>query len=246
MTKYVLLNAEEHAKIKIRTERSIELGDCVQYAMTFPFEFRNIQAHYPIFFQKNPSNGEFFPLALFGFEANENLFLTEAEGWRASYVPVMITRQPFLIGFQGDQDDPDVREAVVSVDMDNPRVSEKEGEPLFLEHGGSSEYLQRISGTLELIHQANEHSKKFVDALIENDLLETVTLNIELNDGSENQLLGFYTINETSVQQMSAEQLFSLNEKGFLQPIFMVLASYSCLRHMIDEKNARRESESNA
>ena len=237
MTNYVLLNDQEHAKLKIITTRSADYGDNVKYVMTFPFEFRNIQSCYPIFFQKDPDSGTFYPLALFGFENNENLFLSEA-GWDAHYIPIMIRRQPFLIGFQEDADDPEKKNAVVSIDMDNPRVSESDGEALFLEHGGSSEYLQEMSASLELIHQANEHSKRFVDALIEHDLLESFTLNIDLDDGSSNQLLGFYTINEDSVQQLDAESLASLNQNGFLQPIFMVLASHSCLRSLIDRKNA--------
>jgi hypothetical protein len=238
MTNYVLLNDIEHANLKVVNERSEALGDKVKYAMTFPFEFRSVQAYYPIFFQKEASTGAFFPLALFGFENDENLFLDD-KGWQAPYVPVMIRRQPFLIGFQSDADDAEVKNPVVSIDMDSPRVSETEGEPLFLEHGGSSKFLQKVTGNLELIHQAHEHSKKFVDALIEHDLLESFTLNIELDNGSANQLMGYYTINEDSVQQLSAESLASLNSQGFLQPIFMVLASHSSIRALIELKNAK-------
>jgi hypothetical protein len=238
MTNYVLLNDIEHANLKVVNERSEALGDKVKYAMTFPFEFRSIQACYPIFFQKEASTGAFFPLALFGFENDENLFLND-NGWQAPYVPVMIRRQPFLIGFQSDADDSEVKNPVVSIDMDSPRISETEGESLFLEHGGSSEFLQKVTGNLELIHQAHEHSRKFVEALIEHDLLESFTLNIELDNGSANQLMGYYTINEDSVQQLSAESLASLNSQGFLQPIFMVLASHSCIRALIDIKNAK-------
>ena len=238
MTNYVLLNDSEHANLKIVTTRSADYGDNVKYVMTFPFEFRNIQSCYPIFFQKDSETGGFFPLALFGFENGENLFLSE-QGWDASYIPIMIKRQPFLIGFQADAEDSDKKNPVVSIDMDNPRVSESEGEALFLEHGGSSEYLQKTTGSLELIHQASEHSKRFVEALIEHDLLEAFTLNIELADGSSNQLLGFYTINEQSIQQLSGESLAKLNASGFLQPIFMVLASHSCIRSLIDLKNLK-------
>ncbi len=69
------------------------------YAITFPWEFRNLQAHYPILFRKRPDTGEFQPIALFGFEERENLFLT-GSGWDAAYVPLTIERQPFLIGMQ--------------------------------------------------------------------------------------------------------------------------------------------------
>ena len=98
MTNYVLLNDTKHANLKVITTRSANYGDDLKYAMTFPFEFRNIQACYPIFFHKDPETGAFFPLALFGFENDENLFLSDS-GWEAPYVPIMVTRQPFVIGF---------------------------------------------------------------------------------------------------------------------------------------------------
>ena len=240
MTNFVLLDPKEHANLKVITERSAQYGDNVKYTMTFPFEFRNIQSCYPIFFQKDAESGKFFPLALFGFDNDENLFLSDS-GWNAPYVPIMIKRQPFLIGFQSDPDNPEAKKAMVSIDLDNPRVSESEGEVLFPEQGGTSEFLQKTTGNLELIHQANAHSEKFVNALIEHDLLESFTLEITLNDGSGNQLLGFYTINEDSLRQLSGPVLASFNEQGFLQPIFMVLASHSCIGSLVNLKNAKLE-----
>lgn len=238
MTNFVLLDPAEHANLKVITERSAAYGDNVKYAMTFPFEFRNIQSCYPIFFQKDANSGKFFPLALFGFDNDENLFLSES-GWNASYIPIMIRRQPFLIGFQKDPDNPEAKRAIVSIDMDNPRVNETEGEELFPAQGGTSQFLQKVTGNLELIHQAHIHSEKFVNALIEHDLLEAFTLEIKLNDGSGNQLIGFYTINEDSLRQLSGPALGGLNEQGFLQPIFMVLASHSRIRTLVDLKNAK-------
>lgn len=238
MTNFVLLDPEKHANLKVITERSAKYGDNVNFAMTFPFEFRNIQSCYPIFFQKATDSGRFFPLALFGFERNENLFLTDS-GWDAGYIPIMIRRQPFLVGFQEDSTNPGQKRAIVSIDMDNPRVNESEGETLFPEQGGTSPFLQEMIGNLELIHQANEHSAKFVDALIEHELLEPFTLEITLNDGSGNQLIGFYTINEDALRELSGPVFASLNEQGFLQPIFMALASHSCISTLVERKNAR-------
>lgn len=241
MANYVLLNKEDHAKTKVICTRGEQYGDRVKYAMTFPFEFRNIQSAYPIFFSKNSESGEYFPLALFGFEGDENLFLCDDE-WQAHYVPVMIRRQPFLIGFQNNEDDPAEKTAIVSIDMDNPRVNEEEGEDLFLEHGGTSEFLQEMTGNLELIHQGHQQNQKYQQALSDLDLLEPFTLDIELNDGSNNQLLGFYTINEEKIQNLTAEQLGALNEQGFLLPTFMVLASHSKLRDLIERKSTKLAS----
>ncbi|GHA13348.1 peptidase [Arenicella chitinivorans] len=236
MSNFELLNPAQHSDLKVITERSADYGDAVNYVMTFPFEFRNIQHCYPIFFQKDATSSAFFPIALLGFEQNENLFL-DNPGWNAPYVPLMIRRQPFLIGYQTDANDPNQRNPMVSIDMDNPRVNETDGEALFLEHGGTSDFLQQATESLELIHQAHEHSAKFMAKLAELELLEAFSMTVKLNNGSENQLLGFYTLNEEKVQNLSGDVLSQLNQQGFLQPLFMVIASHSCVSDLVERKN---------
>ena len=103
------------------TERGEAQGDKIQYSLIYPLEFRNIQSCYPIFISKSGETGEFFPIALFGFENNENLFLDE-NGWNAVYIPMMVERQPFLIGYQGASEDE--LKPIVSIDMDSPKISE--------------------------------------------------------------------------------------------------------------------------
>ena len=236
MSNFELLNPARHSKLKVITERSADYGDAVNYVMTFPFEFRNIQHCYPIFFQKDPTSDAFFPIALLGFEQNENLFL-DNPGWNAPYVPLMIRRQPFLIGYQTDANDPSQRNPMVSIDMDNPRVNETEGEALFLEHGGTSDFLQQATASLELIHQAHEHSAKFMAKLAELELIEAFSMTVKLNNGSENQMLGFYTLNEEKVQNLAGDVLSELNQQGFLQPLFMIIASHTCVGDLVERKN---------
>ena len=235
MANFVMLNQEQHADIKVIDERSQVYGDNVMYAMTFPFEFRNVQGSYPIFFQKNAETGAFFPVALFGFQEAENLFLDDS-GWNAAYIPLMIRRQPFLIGFQEDSTAKDKKKAVITIDMDSPRVNTEKGNALF-EHGGMTEYLSQMNANLEMINAAHEHNEKFFNAIMELELIEQFTLDVPLKDGSTNQLLGLYTINEDKVQELSGEQMQQLNSQGFLMPIFMVMASHSCLRTLVDRKN---------
>ena len=99
MTDFQLLSPEQHKDVKVITDHRADLGDNLKFVQTFPFEFRNVQNSYPIFLHKDPDSNDMQCIALLGFEQNENLFLTET-GWDASYVPLMIKRQPFLIGFQ--------------------------------------------------------------------------------------------------------------------------------------------------
>ena len=238
MANFQMLNLEQHADLKVIDDRSEAFGDNVMYAMTFPIEFRNIQGNYPIFFQKNAETGAFFPVALFGFQEGENLFLS-ADGWDAQYVPLMIRRQPFVIGFQKDESAESQKKAVITLDMDNPRVNTERGNALFEAHGGMSDYLTAMGANLEMIHAGTQHSEQFITAITELDLIEPFTLDVPLNDGSQNQLLGLYTVNEESLQQLDGEALGTLNSKGYLMPLFMILASHSCLTTMVNKKNAQ-------
>jgi len=239
MSNYVILNSSAHANTKVITDRGAEYGDNIKYALTFAFEFRNIQSCYPIFFSKDSETGQFYPIALFGLVNNENLFLDD-RGWDATYIPMMIERHPFLIGYQGAADPDGDPSPVVSIDMDNPRVSKLKGETLFTDGGKPTAYLEQAVTRLEAIHRGHEHNKDFVTALLDNDLLEPFTMEIKLNDGSDNQLLGFYTINEDKLSQLSGEALSALNTDGHLQPIYMALASYARVRTLIDKKNAQQ------
>ncbi|MDH3619693.1 MAG: SapC family protein [Gammaproteobacteria bacterium] len=233
MPNFALVNKEEHTDLRINTQHSAELGDNVQLAMTFPFEFRNVQACYPIMFRK--SGDEFMPVALFGFEKDENLFLNKS-GWDANYIPVMIRKEPFLIGTQGVGDS-DEEARVLSLDLDSPRVNKEEGEALFGPLGEMTEYLESQAATLEVIYKGHQQNRLFVNALLADDLLESVTLDITLKDGSRNSLLGFYTINEEKIPDLSAETLHLLNRNDMLLPLFMVLSSMSNIQQLIHLKN---------
>ena len=170
MTNFQLLNNVQHKDLRVIIDRSAQLGDNVWYAVTFPNEFKSLQRHYPVFFIKNPDDGEFQAVAMFGVEEGENLFLDE-NGWNASYIPLNIMRQPFLIGFQ-DQDHGGEtrREPVVSIDMDSPRIHPELGEPVFLEHGGNSEYLENVNSILNVVFVGMRTTKPFFKTLEELDL----------------------------------------------------------------------------
>jgi len=243
MANFQLLNNVDHKDLKIIIDRSAELGDNIWYAVTFPSEFRNLQRHYPVFFAKNPDDGEFQAVAMFGVEEGENLFLDE-KGWNASYIPLNIMRQPFLVGFQDqEKDGSTTREPVISVDMDSPRANTEHGEPVFLEHGGNSEYLERVNSILNTLLVGMRSSRPFFDTLSDFNLLETFVLDAQLYDGSEHRLAGFYTISEDVLAELDGKYLGMLNEKGYLEAIYMVIASMANLPLLLERKNELRRAE---
>lgn len=230
MTRHVQLNYIDHADLRAITARGPEYGDAVMHAPTWPAEFRNVQAYYPIVFQK-AADGSFQPLALFGFRPGQNLFLEDGR-WDASYLPLAIERLPFLIGRGGD-------ELTMHIDLDSPRISRSEGEALFLPHGGTSEFLERMNSVLQALHAGLQATPAFMEALLAHELLESFVLDIQLDDGSEHRLAGFYTINEERLGALDGAALEALHRRGYLQPIYMALASQARFRDLIDRVNRR-------
>jgi hypothetical protein len=50
-------------------------------------------------------------------------------------------------------------------------------------------------------------------------------------------MIGFYTINEERLKELSAEALQALHQRGYLQAIYMAIASQSNIRHLLQLKN---------
>ena len=226
----VLLNNIQHKNLRVITRRGAEFGDNQMLTPTFPSEFRDVQACYPIVFRKTTDGLGFESVALFGFQEGENLFLN-GDRWDATYLPMLVERQPFQIGISGD-------ELMVHIDLDSPRLSDVDGLAVFKEHGGNSEFLEQTTSLLLAIHQGLQGSPILLAALIEHELLESFVLDVELNDGSQNRLVGFYTINEDRLAALGAEAIAKLHQAGLLPFIYMVIASLSNFRALIDRKNA--------
>jgi hypothetical protein len=229
MTHTVLLNNVDHQALRIITQRGAEYGDAVMAAVTFPAEFRHLQAHYPIVFRKSPDGTTFEPMALFGFEEGQNLFLS-AQGWDAACLPLAVERLPFYIGMDGD-------ERVLHIDLESPRVSTRDGEALFLPHGGSSEFLERMSGALLAVHQGLQSTPAFIAALLEHDLLEPFVFEVERANGAITRLADFYTVHEERLQALEGPALQRLSQAGHLQAAYMAVASLSQFRALIDRQN---------
>jgi hypothetical protein len=238
MPRPVLLNNLDHRDLRVRTDRGAALGDAVMSAVTCPAEFRSLQAHYPIVFQRSADGAGFQPLALFGFEPGENLFLGR-DGWAVDYLPMAIEREPFLIGRDGDG-------LVMHVDLDSPRIAKgtddpgwAAAEPLFRAHGGTTDLLDRMNSLLLALHDGLQATPAFVAALLAHRLLESFVFDVELDDGSTHRLAGFHTIDEDRLAALDGAALDTLNRAGHLAPIYMVVASASNFRDLVARRNRR-------
>lgn len=232
MSAHQLLSADLHRELRIRTERSAELGDGVMCCLTVPSEFRQVQNEFPILFRLNETRDGFTALAMFGFETGENLFLKDGS-WDARYRPLALEIQPFMIGLPA----PGSTSGRVHVDMDSRRIADGEGVRVFDETGRPTPYLEAVIRKLGRLDEGYRASADFFSALRRHSLLEPMTLEVALEDGSKNRLVGYHAIHEDRLRALGPEELGDLHAAGHLMPIFMALASIANIGELVARKN---------
>ncbi len=237
--KTVVLDNIKHKDLKVKQQHSALYGENVNCVMTFPTEFADVHMEYPILFKKNAS-GEFQSVAFLGFEKEENLFL-ESEQWTASYVPAIIAKGPFLIGFQEALVDGVVtRNPVIHVNLEDPRLSEEEGEPVFLPHGGNSPYLENVMAILRGINDGMTMSRQMFAMFESFELIESVNIEIEVNEMQKFIIKDYFTISGSRLAGLEGEKLEVLNRAGFLGAAFLVQSSLHNVKKLISRKNRKR------
>ena len=235
----VALNNIQHKDLKIITTYSEQFGNNVSSVITFPTEFAQIQREYPILFQKLPQTGEFQSIVLLGIKPGENLFLRDSQ-WHASYIPAVMSCEPFIIGFE-DQSNigGSEHQPIIYVDMNSSRISRTEGEAIFREFGGNTNYLGKITQNLHALYQGLSASKAMFTLLNELELIDPVDLEIKLNNEQMYRLKGNYTINPDKLASLDGDSLAKLHQAGILECAFFVSASLNNMQKLIDIKNSR-------
>ena len=239
MTNRTLLNNVEHKDLKVDARHADKYGDNVNCALAFSTEYSELHKEYPILFHKDPDTGVTVAHAILGFDRDENLFLDD-EGWTGNYVPAILDRGPFLIGFQEQEVDGQVhQEPVIHIDMDDPRVGVEDGQAVFLPFGGDSPYLQKIMRTLQVIHQGATLDKVFFPLLESMELLQPVSIEVTLSNVDKVNFTDYYTINGEKLSQLDGESLEKLHKQGAFSLAVFALSSLSNLQHLIALKNKK-------
>lgn len=233
MSDHAILNLQAHSELRIRQERGAGLGDAVMCCITFPREFRRVAAEYPILFRMNEARDGYTALAMFGFTDGENLYL-DGDRWDAEYLPLAMDIQPFLIGGADPQG-----QKQVHIDMASPRIGAGEGVRLFDETGRGTPFLEDIAGKLGALDEGYQLSADFFAAMERHQLLEPLSLEITLEDGSTNRLVGFHAIDERKLEKLGAAALGELEANDHLMPLFMAVASVGQLSKLVTRKNRR-------
>ncbi len=238
MTKKVLNNID-HKNLTIDVRPSDAYGDYVNRALALSSEYSDLHKEFPILLHKNPETDELHAHVILGFEKDENLFIENGK-WRSNYIPATMARGPFSIGYQQREKNGEVfRETVVMIDESNPRCSADEGEVVFLEHGGESPYLDYIRKVLHVIDSGMKSDQMFFALLQELELLEEVSITINLTETSQISFKNYYTVNQERLAALDGGGLEKLNKAGALGLTFFLVSSLGNFNKMIELKNAK-------
>ena len=239
MARHELLDNVTHKDLRVVMRFGREFGDGIGMVQAFPSEYAELQREYPIFFRKDGDSGEWQSVALLGFEQRENLFLQDGR-WNATYLPGAVARGPFLIGFQQQRIDGELRnEPVIHVDVEHPRVSFSEGEAVFLPEGGQSPYLQHIASVLRGIRDGAEFGAAMFATFDSMGLIQPVNLDVQLDDRHHVSVSGLHSIDRERLAALDAGSLHRLNQAGLLEGAYLVLASLHNVRRLMAEKKRR-------
>ncbi len=225
MTQIVLIDSQAHRTLRVQTEVSARYGDNQRFVPVAVNEFSLLVVHYPILLSKDAETGAFYCGAMLGFDEGENLFLEEG---RSVYRPLNLQRGPF---YTAGSD--------VAIDLDHPRVSAPAGEPLFTESGKPTSYLESIIDLMGNLRPGLERTKVFIDTLLQLRLIAPLEIDAQFDDGTSRDVMGLYTIDQEALRGLPDAAALELFRRGYLQLIYLMLASLKQVPVLAQKKNRR-------
>jgi len=237
----VVLRFEEHAKWGIKPAEDFRFAAAVNAVPLAIGEFMPALRNYPIVF----ADGEMpSPVALLGIRQGQNLHADKDGVWRAgAYLPAYLRRYPFILTETADKST-----RALCIDLASDRfvdAGEHKDCRLFNDDGSAAPIAREILGFCEAWHQEQVQGAEFVRALKDADLLVPQGVTFSFPDGGTYNLGGYRIVDRDRLRQLAAETLKDWNERGWLSPIALHLASLHNwqLLHQLAGEEIRKEDE---
>tara|TARA_R110002167_G_scaffold116843_2_gene292309 strand:+ start:450 stop:1187 length:738 start_codon:yes stop_codon:yes gene_type:complete len=222
---------DKHKSLKVKPITNFDFVSNVNMASVMVHEFSKVAPTYPIIFLEDPAKDQFKPVALFGLEQGENLFIKDNK-WQASYIPAIIRRYPFVLAGS-----PDSTKFTVCIDDQSEFVDTEEGQPLFTEEGKPSKSLETVKQYLQELQKMELFTNEFVKYLAGKNLFTPMNMNLRVGKQVKS-VTGAYIINEERLNKLSNESFLELREKRYLPVIYAHLASLGQMERLIGFKDA--------
>lgn len=235
MNNFVILNSEQHKDLRISDNLPYQDMKNIKNCQIIADEIFMAGSSFPVFFLKDEKTGKFLLSAIFTFQNNGNLFVTQA-GWDAPYMPLNIKRQPLAIGrevaaAQQHADD-------IYINPHSKLASVSTGSGLFNPDGSETAYLKNKKRLLGAVVRGEEKTGLLIDSLLKHDLMSALSITLSTGEGDK-IIRGIYGIDHLKMTYMDQESCLGLINEATLEHIFMMKASYAQIGRLIWLENKR-------
>ncbi len=137
----------------------------------------------------------------------------------AKYIPAFVRRYPFVFSRSGDR-------FLLCVDEEFPGINQEgRGQPLFIEDGKASPYLDNVLKFLQEYQAQFLRTQAFCARVKELDLLEPMQAQVTMDGGRRLSLGGFMAINKDKLKALPGDKLAELIKTDELELIYLHLQS---------------------
>jgi hypothetical protein len=232
----VTLNKDTHAKLRVKPNVDFAHAKELNLAAVMITELSAAAANFPIVFIQHPETKVMRPVAMFGLRPGENYYYG-AEGWDATYVPLLIQRHPFLIG--ANDADPDSKMLTMCIDRTSPFLSETDGIALFDAGGNGTDFLNMRNQMLTEIFEGERITEQFTRKIMELNLLKPFEILLQGIDGQTRKVSGMLTFDDVKLRQLPDAQVLELNKLDFLAACYVIYGSLFQVHRMMQVRNRK-------
>lgn len=231
MAKVVALSGTKHSDLKVTANCVVEAVKDQHIINIRVSEISKASACMPIFLNKFEGADDWSVSTIASLELHKNLFIVD-DKWTVNYVPNSMRAYPFFL-VNGQKED----EFTIGIDEESSAFSKTDGTAIFDADGKSTPAMDSVVELLKSDIAGRAHTSKFTKTLEEFDLIDSLTMRVQYEDGQVQTLTGLNSIDERKLQAMDDETFSKLRKTGFLAPIYALILSVFQLNELMKRHN---------
>ncbi|MGI9275119.1 MAG: SapC family protein [Endozoicomonas sp.] len=215
----VPVNKAKHGNVTIKNSGDYSFARSVNSVPLTAVEFPHAAEELAIVFAgEGPSVS---PVVIMGVKPEENLFISNEGRSEIRYLPAFLRRYPFVFSTADEGEN-----FTLCIDEDYPGLNQEgSGERLFDSDGEQTQYLDGVLNFLKEYQAHFTRTQQFCKKLVELELLQPMSAEIQSASGESVRLTGFQVINREKLQKLPGNTLAELSVTGELELAYIHLQS---------------------
>jgi len=222
MAVYELLSPKIHSNLRLDSLKE----KTPHFTQIVTSEFAAAAACCPIMFTKEPDTGNFFAGVVLSLKPDEPELKSLEE--RGGFNPLSLLCRGFYIS-----------EEHIVIDRDNSRFNGNDGELLFTESLQPADCLRQIQNALGKFHFGVEATTRFINELVELQLIEPIEMSLSFDNGERLTLQGLFTVSLDALRDIDDVTALKMFRSGHLELAYLVAASlkqFPVLAHLRNQR----------